>query len=113
MPACWGRVPGMLLPGCPRPRAVTVMDAIVWAGRQHVPYGLPLSLLHKTGIQGARQREALNLPACSTCFAPPCCKPSPEEEVGPLLLSVPEWGDLSMSHLQNDMDPVSLETAPN
>lgn len=30
-------VPGMLLPDWPWPRAVTVIDAIAWAGRQHLP----------------------------------------------------------------------------
>lgn len=30
-------VPGMLLPDCPWPRAVTVIDAIAWAGRLHPP----------------------------------------------------------------------------
>lgn len=90
-----------------------MMNAIEWDGRQHVPYGLSPSLQHKTGIQEMRQREAPNIPACSTCFAPPCREPTPEEEVGLLFLSLPEWDDLSMSHLRHDMDPVSLETALN
>lgn len=58
-------------------------------------------------------KKAPNLPTCSTCFAPPCCKSSLEEEVGQLLLCLPEWDNLSMSHLQQDVDPVSLETAPS
>lgn len=90
MPACWNHMLGMLLPGCPWPRAVTVMDAIAWAGRQLVPHGLSPSPLHKQGSKEQRQREAPNLPACTTCFAPPCCEPSLEEEVGLLLLSFPE-----------------------
>lgn len=45
-----------------------------------------LSPLQK-GIQGARQQEAPNFPASSTCFAPLCCKPSLEEEVGPSSVS--------------------------
>lgn len=113
-PACWGRVPQIPLPGRPRPRPVTVMDAIACAGGQHVPRGLSPSALLKTGIQGARHREAPNLPVCcSTCFALPRLQPSLEEEVGPFLLSLPEWDDLSMSHSRHDRDPVSLETVPN
>lgn len=112
MPACWGHVPGMPVPDCLWPMAVTVMDATVCVGRQNVLYGLSPSAMQETGILGARHWEAPNLPVCSTCFVHPCHGPSPEEEVGPLL-SLPEQDDLSMSHLQHGMDPVSLETMPN
>lgn len=64
MPACWGCVQGMLLPGCLWPRAVTVMDAIAWAGRQHVPHGLNPSPLHKTEQgSGKPQTSLLAAPA--------------------------------------------------
>lgn len=82
------------------------MDAIACVGRQHVLYGLPPSAMQETGILGARHWEAPNIPVCSTCFVHPCHGPSPEEEVGPLL-PLPEQDDLSMSHLQHGMDPVS------
>lgn len=106
MPACWDYVLGMLHPGCLWPRTVTVMDAIAWAGRQHLLHG-PFSLCRKqeSKEQGSRKLQTSLLPV--PAFLLHTVSP-PWRKRGYLLLSLPEWDDLSMSHLRHDMDPCSL-----
>lgn len=73
----------------------------------------PVSLSSARGSKEKGSGKPRTSPLAAPALLPHAHEPSPKEEVGPLLLSLPEWDDLSMSHLWHNMDPVSSETVPN